>query len=322
MTRFPGSSKGVERGGPPPLVILAGPTASGKTSLSIELATRISAEVVNADSMQVYRRMEIGTAKPTLDERRIVPHHMIDVADPDEPFDAARYLNTAAPLIEDMQNRGKVALVVGGTGLYMRVLTRGLCQGPPSNPEVKRRLLAEEKSKGLGELYLDLVRTDPESAARIHRNDWQRIIRALEVFHTGGVPLSLLQKGHGFRDRIFPAVKVFINRDRETLFERIDRRVDRMLEAGLKEEVEELLALGYSAELKSMQSIGYKQMTAHLAGTISIQDAVFQIKRETRHYAKRQITWFRGDCEFKCFSAEDIEGIYRYVREQIEQNRN
>jgi tRNA dimethylallyltransferase len=297
-----------------PLIILAGPTASGKTSISIELALRISGEIVNADSMQVYRRMEIGTAKPTLEERRVVRHHMIDVADPDEAFDAASYLKGAGRIIEEVKERGKVPLVVGGTGLYIRALTRGLCQSPPSDPEVKRKLIEVEKTKGLAELYQDLLRFDPESAARIHRNDRQRIIRALEVFHIAGAPLSALQDRHGFREQLRPAVKVFINRERKDLYERIDRRVDRMLEAGLKSEVEGLLAMGYSAKLKSMQSIGYRQMTAHIAGEISMKEAVARIKRETRHYAKRQITWFRGDPEFWPFDAEDIEGIYDYIK--------
>ena len=159
MSRFFDSSKGADRS--IPLVLLAGPTASGKTSLSIELATRISAEIVNADSMQVYRYMEIGTAKPTLEQRQTVPHHLIDVADPDEPFDAARYLHLARPVIEDIRKRGRVPLVVGGTGLYMRVLTRGLCPGPSSDPELKKKLIADEKSKGLGQLYCDLGGSTP-----------------------------------------------------------------------------------------------------------------------------------------------------------------
>lgn len=319
MNRSSDSSKGPDRGGAVPLVLLAGPTASGKTSLSIELATRICAEIVNADSMQVYRRMEIGTAKPTAEQRLIVPHHLIDAADPDEPFDAARYLGMAGPVIEDIKKRGKLPLVVGGTGLYMRVLTQGLCSGPSSDPEVKKKLMAEEKSKGLDNLYGDLLRIDPEAAAKIHRNDRQRILRALEVFYIGGVPLSALQKGHGFRLRLFPAIKVFINREREALYERINRRVDQMIEAGLKEEVEGLLAMGYEAELKSMQSIGYRQMAAYISGSISILEAVYQIKRETRHYAKRQITWFRGDPEFRTFDADDIEGIYLYVKQELKE---
>ena len=322
MSRSSDFSKEAEPGGAIPLVLIAGPSAAGKTSLSIALCARISAEIVNADSMQVYRRMEIGTAKPTLEQRRIVPHHLIDVVDPDEPFDAARYLYFAGPVIEDIQKRGKLPLVVGGTGLYMRVLTRGLCPGPSSDPEMKRRLIADEKSKGLGQLYCDLLRIDPESAAKIHPNDRQRIIRALEVFYQGGVPLSILQKGHGFKEQLLPAIKVFINREREVLYERIDRRVDRMLESGLKDEVEGLLAMGYAAELKSMQSLGYRQMAAHLAGAISIHEAASQIKRDTRHYAKRQITWFRGDSEFRSFDADDIEGIYLYIMQMIKEFRN
>ncbi len=303
------------------MVLLAGPTAAGKTSLAIELCARISAEIVNADSMQVYRRMEIGTAKPTLEQRRIVPHHLIDLVDPDEPFDAARYLHFAGPVIEDIRERGKLPLVVGGTGLYMKVLTLGLCPGPASDPEVKRRLIADEKSKGPGQLYSDLLRIDPESAVRIHPNDRQRIIRALDVFYQGGVPLSILQKGHGFKEELLPAIKVFINLEREALYERINRRVDRMIESGLKDEVEGLLAMGYTAELKSMQSLGYRQMAAHIAGAVSIHEAAYQIKRDTRRYAKRQITWFRGDKEFRSFDAGDIEGIYDYIRRAIEEFR-
>ncbi len=321
MSRFSDFSKGAEHRGEFPLVLLAGPTAAGKTSLSIELCAHISAEIVNADSMQVYRRMEIGTAKPTLEQRRIVPHHLIDLVDPDEPFDAARYLHFAGPVIEDIRERGKLPLVVGGTGLYMKVLTLGLCPGPASDPEVKRRLIADEKSKGPGRLYSDLLLIDPESAARIHPNDRQRIIRALEVFYQGGVPLSILQKGHGFKEELLPTIKIFINLEREALYERINRRVDRMIESGLKDEVEGLLAMGYTAELKSMQSLGYRQMAAHIAGAISIHEAAYQIKRDTRRYAKRQITWFRGDKEFRSFDAGDIEGIYDYIRRAIEEFR-
>ncbi len=184
---------------------------------------------------------------------------------------------------------------------------------------MKRRLIADEKSKGLGQLYSDLLRIDPELAARIHPNDRQRIIRALEVFHQGAVPLSTLQKGHGFKEQLFPAIKVFVSREREVLYERINRRVDRMIESGLKDEVEGLLAMGYTSELKSMQSLGYRQMAAHIAGAISIHEAVRQIKRDTRRYAKRQITWFRGDSEFRSFDAGDVEGIYDYIRRAIEE---
>jgi tRNA dimethylallyltransferase len=316
MNRSPDSSKEAEPGPGIPLVLLAGPTASGKTSLAIELAARISAEIVNADSMQVYRHMEIGTAKPTPEQRRIVPHHLIDAADPDEPFDAATYLRLARPVIEDIKKRGMVPLVVGGTGLYMRVLTTGICPGPSSNPEQKQKILAREKSEGLPRLYSDLSRIDPESAARIHPNDRQRIYRALEVFALTGVPLSVLQAGHGFKEELYPAVRIFIKREREELYERINRRVDAMIESGLKDEVEKLLGMGYTAQMKSMQSLGYRQMTAHISGAVSFDEAVRLIKRETRRYAKRQITWFRGH-DFVSFDADDTVGIFQYVMHRI-----
>ncbi len=282
------------------------------------MSRRFSAHIVNADSMQVYRRMDVGTAKPTLEERRTVPHHLIDIAEPDEPFDAARYLEAALPKIEELRGRGIVPLVVGGTGLYMRVLTHGLCLGPPSEPEVKARLIARESSEGLERLYGELLLVDPDSAARIHGNDRQRIIRALEVHLIGGVPLSVLQKGHGFSRELVPAVKVFINRERDMLYERINRRVDRMIEEGLKGEVEGLLAMGYGPELKAMQSIGYRQIAAHVSGGLSMDEAVFEIKRQTRRYAKRQSTWFGKDSEFRCFNADDVEGIYHYIMRSIE----
>ncbi len=269
--------------------------------------------------MQVYRHMDVGTAKPTPSERRKVVHHLIDVADPDEPFDAARYLAAARPKIDELRARGVLPLVVGGTGLYMRALTRGLCQGPPSDPEVKERLISIEKSQGLEHLYRDLLRVDPESAARIHQNDRQRIIRALEVFYIGGVALSVLQKGHGFKSELFPTVKVFINRERDALYERINVRVEQMIEAGLKAEVEGLLAMGYGPGLKPMQAIGYRQMTAHIASALPLDEAVFEIKRETRRYAKRQITWFRADPEFRCFDAGDAEKIFLYTMRSIEE---
>jgi tRNA dimethylallyltransferase len=317
MTRFTDFSKEPEPRRNIPLVFLAGPTASGKTALSIELAARLSAEIVNADSMQVYRRMEIGTAKPSPEQRRVVPHHLIDVADPDEPFDAARYLYLARPVIEDIRKRGHVPLVVGGTGLYMRVLSGGICPGPPSDPDLKNRLIADEKSKGLAGLYGDLLRIDPESAARIHPNDRQRIFRAIEVFELTGVTLSCFQKGHGFKEELFPSVKLFINRRREELFDRINRRVDLMIESGLKDEVETLFGMGYGPHLKSMQSLGYKQMCAHISGAVSLDEARSLIKRETRRYAKRQITWFRGHDEYRAFDADDFDGILSYAAQGI-----
>ncbi len=306
-------------------MLLAGPTASGKTTLSLALAGALGgnlpAEVVNADSMQVYRHMDVGTAKPSAEERSLVRHHLLDVADPDEPFDAARYLSAARPVIDSLRLRGVLPLVVGGTGLYMRVLTRGICSGPPSDPAVKEELILLEKTRGLAPLYEELLRVDPEAAARIHPNDRQRILRALEVYRVGGVALSALQKPHGFSRELFPTIKIFITRERGELYERIERRVEGMISAGLKSEVEGLLAMGYGPELKSMQSIGYKQMAAHVAGALPLEEALFSIKRETRRYAKRQITWFGGEADFVSFAAEDLEGIHRFICQRLETGR-
>ncbi len=294
---------------PPPLVLLAGPTAAGKTTLAVRLAEKLGAEIVNADSMQVYRHMDIGTAKPTAAERKEIPHHLLDVADPDEPFDAARYVDLARPAVEDILARGKVPLVVGGTGLYMKVLTRGICSGPPSDPAVKEALLREEETVGLEGLFSELVRVDPRAASRIHPHDRQRVLRALEVFRISGVALSDLQSGHRFERTVFRAVKIFIYREREELYERINRRVDRMIEQGLEDEVRRLLLMGYGPDLKSMQSLGYRQMALHVLGKLSLIEAATLIKRDTRRYAKRQHTWFRGDPEFSWFHAEDRDGI-------------
>ncbi|MGC9196559.1 MAG: tRNA (adenosine(37)-N6)-dimethylallyltransferase MiaA [Syntrophobacteraceae bacterium] len=321
MTRFSDSSKELKPGGALPVLLLAGPTASGKTSLAIEIFGGISPgfglEIVNADSMQIYRRMDIGTAKPTASERSIVAHHLIDIAEPNEQFDAARYLRRAHPVIEELRGKNIIPLVVGGTGLYLRALTRGLCPGPPSEPQVKERLIFLEKSLGLAHLYGDLLRVDPASAAKIHPNDRQRILRALEVFHVGGIPLSALQKSHGFARELFPTVKVFITRERDALYKRIEQRVDAMMDEGLKAEVEGLLEMGFGPELKAMQAIGYRQMAAHLTGKMSLDEALFEIKRETRRYAKRQITWFGADSEYQCFDAEDAGGIIHYIRQSI-----
>jgi tRNA dimethylallyltransferase len=321
MIRSIDSSNGPEKTRDLPVILLAGPTAAGKTSLAIRLARSLGTEIVNADSMQVYRYMNIGTAKPTDAQRREVPHHVIDVADPDEPFDAARYVDIAAPIIEELHGRGEIPIVVGGTGLYMKVLTRGICAGPTSDPRIKEDLVRDESSKGLSSLHLELARVDPEAATRIHPHDRQRIFRALEVFRATGVPLSLHQKEHGFEQNIFPTIKLFIFRDREELYERINRRVELMLEEGLKSEVEKLLGMGYGAELRPMQSLGYRQMAAHLLGDLSFDRAVYLIQRETRRYAKRQITWFRADPEFHWLHAEDFEAILSWISGKLKEGR-
>jgi tRNA dimethylallyltransferase len=263
--------------------------------------------------MQVYRYMEIGTAKPTREERARVVHHLLDVADPDEAFDAARYAELARPVVETLRNRGKRPLVVGGTGLYMKVLTRGICSGAPSDPAVREELLRELEQHGLPRLHEELQRVDPEAGRRLHPHDRQRLLRALEVHRLTGLPLSHWQSQHRFQRAIYPSIKIFLYRDRNVLYERINRRVRQMLDQGLLEEVRGLLEKGYAPELKPMQAVGYKQMAAHLRGACPLASAISEMERATRQYAKRQLTWFKGDPEFRWFRAEDRAGILEWI---------
>jgi tRNA dimethylallyltransferase len=299
---------------PPPIILLAGPTAVGKTELALELALHLGTEIINADSMQVYRYMDIGTAKPTREQRVLVPHHILDVADPNESFDAARYAELARPVIEALHSREKIPLIVGGTGLYVKVLTRGICSGAPGDPGVREQLFRELVEQGLPKLHEELLRVDPDAGRRIHPHDRQRIIRALEVYRLTGSPISALQSQHGFNQSMYRSAKIFLYRERNVLYERINRRVQQMMDQGLLEEVRRLLEMGYGPELKPMQSLGYKQMAAHLRGSCSLDSAVFEMQRATRKYAKRQLTWFRGDPEFRWFDAESRKEVFEWVQ--------
>ena len=301
----------------PLLVLLAGPTATGKTARALALAETLGAEIVNADSMQVYRRMDIGTAKPDPGERARVPHHLLDVADPDEHFDAARYAALAREAVSGIHRRGRLPLVVGGTGLYMRALTRGLCESPAIPPEVRAALREECEARGAAALHGELSRVDPETAARLHPNDRQRVLRAIEVFRASGTPLSHLQAAHRFLHSPYRAVKIALERPREELHARIGARVSAMLAAGFREEVLGLIEAGYGCDLRPMQSLGYKEMCAHLAGALPLAEAAALIARETRRYARRQLTWFRGDPEFTWFHADDHAGILSHLRKHL-----
>jgi len=296
-----------------PIILLAGPTGVGKTALSIELAERLGTEIVNADSMQVYRHMDIGTAKPTAEERSRIRHHLLDVVDPDEPFYAARYLELARPVVDSLHRQGKIPIVVGGTGLYMKILTRGICSGAPTDPAIREQLLAEAERYGLSWMHEELLRVDPELGSQIHPNDLQRIVRTLEVHRSSGKPLSYWQLKHRFEQILYRSVKIFLTRSREELYERIDRRVHMMIDNGFVDEVRRLLELGYGPQLKPMQSLGYRQLVRVLKGEDSLAGAVTQIQRETRRYAKRQFTWFRGDPEFRWFDADAGKRVLDWI---------
>ncbi|ROR01592.1 tRNA (adenosine(37)-N6)-dimethylallyltransferase MiaA [Desulfosoma caldarium] len=303
-----------------PIVLLAGPTAVGKTALSLDLAERLETEIVNADSMQVYRFMDIGTAKPSAQERARVRHHLLDVVNPDEPYDAAIFADQARAVIEALHAQGKIPLVVGGTGLYMKALTRGLCPGPPADPELRRELLKDMERHGVAWLHAELSRVDPACAARIHPNDRQRLLRALEVYRRTGVPLSHWQNTHGFRQSLYATIKIALFRDRKDLYGRIDRRVLQMVDQGLVEEVRRLLRMGYPCSLKPMQSLGYRHICQVLAAETTLEEAIRTMQRDTRRYAKRQITWFRGDSEFRWFHAEARQEIFDAVLSALQES--
>lgn len=279
------------------LVIVQGPTASGKSALAVQLAEHLDGEVVNADSMQVYGGMDIGTAKPTPPERAGVPHHLYDLVTPDVNFTAADFRDHAARVIEEIHRRNKRIILVGGTGLYIRILTRGLADSPGGSPDIRGALEAQADREGLVALHQRLADVDPVSAARLHPNDRVRVVRALEVFLMTGRPLSAFQDEHRFADERYRCLKIGIDMERDLLYRRVEERVDKMMADGFVSEVKGLLAAGYAADLKAMSSIGYKEICAHLAGEFTLDEAVRLIKRNTRQYAKRQITWCRRDSE-------------------------
>ncbi len=295
--------------GLPQLVIISGPTATGKTALAIELAARYGAEIVSADSRQVYRYLDIGTAKPTTQQQGAVPHHLIDVVNPDEQFDSARFRTLALAAIHDALQRGKRVLVVGGTGLYLRALTRGLCAGPPADPALRARLHEHEQSEGGGVLHRWLTSVDPEAAARLHPNDTVRLIRALEVFLLSGTPMSRWQREHGFRDRPFATLTISLVMERETLARRIEQRCRQMVRDGLVEEVRRVWEMGYGPELSPLQTIGYAQIGEMLQGQCGLEDALARMAQETRRLAKRQLTWLRAAPEVRWFASTQAREI-------------
>jgi len=274
------------------LVVLSGPTAVGKTGLALELARRLGAEIVNADSLQVYRYLDIGTAKPTAAARAAVPHHLLDVVDPDENYDAARYLAAADAAVEAIVRRGRLPLVVGGTGLYIRALLFGLCPVPAVPAVVRRQVREQLAAAGPEVLHRQLQRLDPETASRLHPRDRSRLTRALEVRLATGRSLREFQEAHRFARPRYRFLHLFLAGDREQLYRRIEERVDAMLAAGFLDEVRSLLDHGYDPGLKPLQSIGYRQLVLHLQGRLSLAEARRLIIRDTRRYAKRQFTWF------------------------------
>ncbi len=307
----------------PPIITIAGPTASGKTALSIQLAKEIGGEIVSCDSMQVYKDMDIGTAKPTLEEQEGIPHHMLSVAEPWEDFSVSRYCAMADPIVEDILRRGKSPIIVGGTGLYMDALIRGNAFAPCPSTGRREELEALAASQGIEAVIEKLQKVDPESAARLHPSDQKRIIRAMEVYlETGMTITEHNRKTQEIPPKYQPIRFALTDRQRQTLYDRIDRRVDAMLEAGLMEEIQGLLARGIPEKCTAMQAIGYKEFVAALHGECSMEEAAQQVKQSSRRYAKRQLTWFRRNPENIWLIREDgqtsmeiLESARQYLRD-------
>jgi len=283
---------------PDKLAVITGPTAAGKTALGVELALQLNGEVVSADSMQLYRGMDIGTAKPTAAEMRGVPHHMLSVADPAEDYSAARYALEAARCVDDILSRGRLPIVVGGTGLYIDALVAGRTFAAPADAALRAALGAEYDALGGAAFRDKLAAVDPHRAARLSPGDKKRLVRALEVYILTGKTITEHDALSRARPPRYDAVKLALTfHDRETLYARIDRRVDEMLARGLVNEVRQLLHGGLRRDGTAMQAIGYKELAAALAGELSLDEAIERVKRESRRYAKRQLTWLRRERE-------------------------
>ena len=278
-----------------PLICIVGPTAVGKTEIAIQLAQHLDAEIVSLDSRQIYREMDIGTAKPTPDQQGAVSHHLIDCVEVDQPFSVAEYQRLADIAIAEIRERGKRAMVVGGAGLYFRSIIDGLFDGPGADVEIRAKLQREADELGNLALHERLRRYDPEAADRVHPNNLVRVIRALEVYELTGKPISALQQQWKVDEPRYSFRAFGLDMPREALYRRIEDRVDLMVEAGLVEEVKGLLDRGYPRNCVAMQSFGYKELIDYLDGVRTLDEAITLLKQNTRRFAKRQLTWFRND---------------------------
>lgn len=301
---------------PPQVIVVCGPTATGKTKLGVALAQRLRGEVISADSMQVYQNMAIGTAQPTAEEMGGIPHHMLSVADPREPYSVGRYVEEAGRCLEDILRRGKRPILVGGTGLYIDSLLSGRDFSPKPAGNSRSRLQARAAAEGLDRLWRELSQVDPAAAVRIHPNDEKRVIRALEVWYDTGETITAHDRRTQDRPPRWQAVTLTLNyRDRQDLYARIDRRVDEMLERGLLEETRALLAAGVPRDATALQAIGYKELIPALEGQCSLPEAVELVKRRSRQYAKRQLSWFRRNKDSEWFYLEKIPDFPALVQD-------
>ncbi|MGM0502592.1 MAG: tRNA (adenosine(37)-N6)-dimethylallyltransferase MiaA [Bacillota bacterium] len=302
------------------IVALVGPTAVGKTELSLRLAQDLDAEIISTDSMQIYQGMDIGTAKASTKEQKLVPHHMIDIVKPDQEFSVADFQERVDELIPEIDQRGKLPMLVGGTGLYVKSVIQGfIFPDMEKDWELRNRLEEEAEEKGTEHVHDKLKEVDPQLADKLHPNDIRRVIRGIEVYRQTGKTTTHFKEKAKERPPRYEAVKIGLYREREELYERINKRVDIMMEQGLLEEVKSLYQQGYDLELTSMQALGYKQLIKHFEGEYDLEEAVRLIKRDTRHFAKRQLTWFKRDDKIKWFDVGDyqFEDLVADVKQEI-----
>jgi tRNA dimethylallyltransferase len=318
------------------IIVIVGPTCSGKTNLSLKLAKLIPTEIISADSRQIYKLLDIGTAKPSKDELAKVPHHLIDILDPSENYDVSIFEKDAEKIIEKIFSKNKMTIVVGGSGLYIKALIDGIFQVPvPSgetadksvetsshrdeDEEYRKELLQKRKEFGNEFLYDELKKVDSVSADKMLPQNWKRVMRALEVFHTTGEPIwKHHQKQSTSKEKKYLFKQYGLNWEREVLYKNIDNRVDDMIEQGFVDEVKNILDMGYDKSLNSLNTVGYKEIIAHLEGNISLERAIELIKRNTRHYAKRQLTWFKKDTRIQWFDINDLSELDQIAKKIID----
>lgn len=293
------------------VIVIAGPTCSGKTSLGSQLAQKLNTEIVSADSRQIYKHLTIGTAKPTKEELRKVKHHFIDLLEPNEEYNASKFEIDGLKILNEIHSKNKIPIVVGGSGLYLKALVEGIFNAVDTDENYRQELLEIRKEKGNEFLYNLLVKSDPISAEKMLPSNWKRVIRALEVYKLSGKPIDQLQAGYKRKDD-YKFLQFGLSWERSQLYKNIENRVDEMIENGLVQEVREILERAYSPQINSLNTVGYKEIIEHLDGKIFLERAVELIKRNTRRYAKRQLTWFRKDKNIKWFevnSGTDLSNI-------------
>lgn len=301
------------------VLVILGPTCVGKTQVSLKLADILKGEIISFDSRQIYQFMDIGTAKPTKEEREKIPHHLIDVIPPDQRFSAADYSKRAREIITQIIEKGKQPIAVGGSGLYLKALTKGFFKGPPADPGIRERLNREAQTSGEVSLFDRLKKVDPQAAERIHSHDLVRIVRALEVYELTGKPISECQQDGQYEPYPTSFIKIGLALERRVLYERINHRVEEMVEQGLLDEVRNLKESWNVSELKAFKTVGYQELLLYLNGELDFSNAAEKIKINTRHYAKRQMTWFRKDKEITWLDATD-KNLIGEILERLSQN--